>query len=57
MPDMLIPLFHWQWLAVIVTATMNSRANDLFGALLADEMGLGKVRLSHYVTAFKYRQY
>ena len=47
-------LFHWQWLAVFVTATMSSGANDLFGALLADEMGLGKVRLSHSVVGFKY---
>lgn len=47
-------LFHWQWLAVFVTATMNSGANDLHGALLADEMGLGKVRLSRSVVAFKY---
>lgn len=53
-PGMLKPLFHWQWLAVFVTATMSSGANDLFGALLADEMGLGKVKLSHSAVGFKY---
>lgn len=54
MPGMTKPLFHWQWLAVFVCATMNSGTNDLFGALLADEMGLGKVRFSHSVVCAQY---
>ena len=54
MPGMKKPIFHWQWLAVFVCATMNSGANGLHGALLADEMGIGKVSFDHLVVEIKY---
>ena len=53
MPGMREAIFHWQWLAVFVLATMCSGAQDLHGALLADEMGLGKVIPCHFFFGFR----